>query len=165
MDSGQFCFTLTVSPHLPHSLPISPTLSPSLPLSPHLPTLSPLSLHLSHSPPHLPPVDPQQQVQLPRILLQPNDLTILRGNPYNLECVGLPTGGNTSQITFLNNRNLVQGALRSFFYPDPPMGFPIYRIESVSFSDQSGCYFCQITDATTRISFETRKATLTVHCK
>jgi len=92
-------------------------------------------------------------------------MTILRGNPYNLECVGLPTGGNTSQTTFLNDRNLAQGALRSFLYPDPPMGFPIFRIENVSFSDQSDCYHCQIRDETTRISFETRKATLTVDCK
>lgn len=100
---------------------------------------------------------------VPQILLQPSDMTVLRGEPYSLECVGLPSERD-SDTTFLNDSNIGQGTLHCFNYPRDS-GFPVFRIENVSFSDQSSFYACQIYDNATRISIRTREATLTVHCR
>ena len=76
----------------------------------------------------------------PKFILDPRDVTVLRGEPYSVEC---SAAQNTRRSLVVNIRDIhgsESGNALTYTYPND-LGFPIYRVESATL-EEPDCYYC-----------------------
>ena len=106
------------------------------------------------------------QVVMPHFILRPRDWTVLTGQSYSIECVGIQTRTSYATTTFHGEQGLGDSFM-VFTYPNNS-GYPVYTVNEATLDEQD-CYFCAIMalpfdPAIASFSF-TSKAYITVHGK
>lgn len=101
-----------------------------------------------------------------KITLSPRNATVLQGSVYSLECAGWQRMHPVSLYTFFDQTYRMM-SLGSFEYPQDT-GFPVYRVENVSFAHDASCFFCEFGPhaiGPTYSKTSTHKAFLTIVCE
>ena len=68
-------------------------------------------------------------------------MTVLRGEPYSVECFAVQVAQPKTAVTIHNDQGLSPGgSVLDYTYPDS-QGFPVYRV-GVATLEEPECYFC-----------------------
>ena len=99
----------------------------------------------------------------PEFILEPRDMTVLRGEPYSVECFAAQNTQQSLTVTIRDLHGLSAGNALTYTYPDNE-GFPVYRVESATL-EEPGCYYCDTRSQPydTSLIFGSKKSMVTVH--
>ena len=77
----------------------------------------------------------------PQFILNPRSLTVLRGEPYSVECYYAQNSRPQTTVSFHNQLGISEGALLTYKYPNSTQPFPVYRVEE-AIVEGNECFYC-----------------------
>ena len=98
-----------------------------------------------------------------QLVVVPRNMTVLTGDPYSIECVGVQNAYQETKTTF--HADGIENTVMSYFYPSNS-GFPEYAVRSATL-DEPDCYFCIVTSVVHDPDYfrPTHKSYITFHGK